>query len=180
MAITATQITTEKKEQALINNSAYQISIEKIGLKAGLISCVSLITYFIIMKYFNFMSNAIAWTFNFIILWVGIIFACRYYRSKTQLNVEYLPGLILGGITTAVTVIPFVLFIYIYFSQIDSALLQLLKNNILFMGERITPVTAAISTMIEGICSGVIISFMVMQYFKSGFRRARKERFMYG
>jgi hypothetical protein len=81
----------------------------------------------------------------------------------------------LGGITTAASVIPFVLFIYLYFSQIDPLLLLLLKDNILFMGEQISPARAAASTMVEGICSGVIISFMMMQYFKSGFRRRKKE-----
>ncbi|MBK5285819.1 MAG: hypothetical protein JJE25_10495 [Bacteroidia bacterium] len=117
---------------------------------------------------------------NFIILLTGIIYAYRLYRSKTKLNVDYFPGLILGVITTAASVIPFVLFVYFWFSLIDPLLLLSLKDNILFMGEQITPMRAAVATMIEGISSGVIISFMMMQYFRSGFRRARQEVSMHG
>jgi hypothetical protein len=173
---TETLIMTADQNGSTIQTSpAAEISIERVGLKAGLITCTSLIIYFMIMKYFNFMNSAIAWSLNFIILWAGIIFSYHYYRSKTILNVNYIQGLILGGITTGVCVVPFVFFIYIYFSVIDTVLLQLLKNNLLFMGEQITPVTAAGSTMVEGLCSGVIISFIMMQYLRSGFRRAGSE-----
>src|SRR6187399_936491 len=110
--------------RTILNNPAAEISISEVGLKSGLITCASIITYFMIMKYFNFMDSSIAWSFNFIILLAGIVLAYRYYRSKTKPNVDYVPGLILGGITTAVAVVPFVMFVYIYFSQSDDALMQ--------------------------------------------------------
>jgi hypothetical protein len=121
------------------------------------------------------MDSPFAWGANFIILLTGIIFSYRYYRSKTKLNVDYFPGLILGGIITAVTVIPFVMFVYIWFSQADAGQILLLKDNVFFMGEEITPARAAAATMVEGICSGAIISFTMMQYYKSGFRRTKKK-----
>jgi hypothetical protein len=176
MALVATPIAEEKKEEALLSAPILEVSIEKIGLKAGLITAASLIIYFLVMNYLNFMNSSIAWGLNFIILWAGINLAYRFYRLKTKLNVDYFPGLILGGITTAASVIPYVIFVFIWFSQSDAALMSILKSNNLFMGEQITPMKAAGSTMIEGICSGAIISFMMMQYFKSGFRRKRKEK----
>lgn len=160
----------------MLGSPVPEVSIEKIGIQEGLITSATLIIYFLIMNYFNFMDSAIAWGVNFIILWAGINLSYRFYRTKTKLNVEYFPGLILGGITTAASVIPYVIFVYIWFSNSDAALLSILKSNNLFMGENITPMKAAASTMIEGICSGIIISFMMMQYFKSGFRKRRKER----
>jgi hypothetical protein len=127
------------------------------------------------------MQSEIAWALNTIILGAGIMLTYRHYRTKTQLNVDYFPGLILGFITTAACVIPFVLFLYIWLSNGDAGLLQLLKDNALFMGgEQITPVKAAASTMIEGTCSGIIISYMMMQYYKSGFRRKNKEGLLQG
>ena len=182
MATTTTFIKPERRNASPVEDQKgiNKISIEKIGLKAGLITCASLIIYFLVMKYFNFMGNAIAWGLNFIILWGGIMLAYRYYRSKTKLNVDYGPGLILGGITTAAAVIPFVFFEFIYFSQLDVTQMTLLQNNSLFMGEQISPVKAAASSMIEGICSGVIISFMMMQYFRSGFRRTGREKIIPG
>lgn len=155
-------------------------SAEMTGVKTGVITCASLITYFMLMKYLNFMNSPIAWAFNFAILAAGIILAFRYYRTKTTLNVDYIPGLILGSITTAVSVIPFAVFIYIFFSQTDQVSLLLLKDNVLFMGEQITPTRAAFATAIEGLCSGVLVTFIMMQYLRSGFKRGRNEKLMHG
>jgi tetrahydromethanopterin S-methyltransferase subunit F len=169
--------------QANIDAPANQIpsvSAEITGLKAGLLTCVSLIIYFLIMKLFNFMSSPIAWAFNLAILGTGIVLVFEYYRMKTTLNVDYIPGLILGSITTAVSVIPFAFFIYVFFSQSDPIVLNVLKENVLFMGEQITPTRAAFATAIEGLCSGVLITFILMQYLRSGFRRKRNEKRMHG
>lgn len=156
-----------------------KVSIDKIGIKAGLVTCAALIGYFMIMISLNVIHNEIAWALNTIILGAGIMLTYRHYRSKTILNVDYLPGLVLGIITTVASVIPFVVFVYIWLSQSDAV--QLLRNNALFMGgEQITPVKAAASIMIEGTCSGIIISFMMMQYYRSGFKRASSEKLMQG
>ena len=120
-------MTTVQTEMKVLINPAPTTTAEFTGLKAGVLTCVSLIAYFMIMKYFSFMESPIAWSFNFLILGGGIVLAYEYYRKKTTLNVDYIPGLILGSITTAVAVIPFALFLYIYFSQINTVLLPLLK-----------------------------------------------------
>jgi hypothetical protein len=151
---------------------ARKISFEIIGIQAGLITSVSLIVYFIIMKSINLLQSEIAWALNTVILGAGIMLTYIYYRSKTQLNIDYLSGLLLGIITTAVSVTLFAIFIYLWLSKFDTALLQLLKSNTFFMGgELTTPTKAAASIMIEGGCSGLIISFMLMQYYKSGLRK---------
>ncbi len=166
--------------EKVVINPQHSISAEITGLKAGVLTCASLIIYFMIMKYFFFMHSPIAWAFNFFILGGGIVLASEFYRSKTTLNIDYIPGLILGTITTAVAVIPFAFFLYIYFSQVNTVLLTLLKDNVLFMGEEITPVRAAFATAIEGLSSGVIITFIMMQYYRGGFRRKRSEKLMHG
>lgn len=93
MATTVTPIKADKTNISPVENQTgiNKISIEKIGLVAGLITCASLITYFMIMKYLNFMHSEIAWALNTIILGAGILLSYRYYRSKTQLNVDYIP-----------------------------------------------------------------------------------------
>lgn len=173
-------MTEEQEVRTLPGNPTAEVPLEIIGFKAGLIICASLIIYFMAMRYLNIMHSGVAWGMNFIFLLTGIILVYNYYRTKTTLNVDYIPGLILGSITTAASVIPFVLFVYIYFSNINPQQLLLLKGNILFMGEPITPMRAAVATMVEGVSSGVIITFMMMQYFRSGFRKARHEVSMHG
>ena len=130
-----------------------------------------------IMRVLNLTGSGMAWGFNFVILFTGIILTYRYYRTKTKLNIEYLPGMLLGAMTTAVASFVFTFFIYLYFSTVDSDQLALLKDNVLFMGELVTPLRAAGATLIEGLSSGVIISFAMMQYYKSGFqKRVNEER----
>jgi hypothetical protein len=172
-------MTKDQNEEVLPGKSA-KISIEQTGIKAGSIICASLITYFMAMKYLSIMDSAIAWGFNFIILLAGIVLAYNYYRLKTKLNVDYIPGLILGSLITGVSVTLFVFFVYIYFSQADGMQMALLKNNILFMGEPISPLRIAGATMIEGLISGLLISFTSMQYFKSGFKRISREPVVQG
>src|SRR5689334_338801 len=107
--------------QSDISPALPAISTGTTGLKAGFITLASLILYFFVMKFFNFMDNPVAWAFNFVILATGVILSFEYYRAKTTLNVDYIPGMVLGTTTTAVAVFPFAFFIHVYFSA-DRAL----------------------------------------------------------
>jgi len=182
ISITTPDNAEKTNESKSVNSNARgKFFIEKIGLFGGLITCVFLIIYLMIMKNFNLLQSEIAWASNTLILGAGIMLTYRHFRSKTELNVDYLPGLILGIITTASSVIPYVLFLLVWLSQANAEVLQDLKHNALFMGgTQITALKAAISTMIEGTCSGVIISFMMMQYYKSGFKTQSKDGLQHG
>ncbi len=145
-------------------------SVNITGLKAGLIVSISLIIYFMIMRFFNLTGSVIAWSFNLVILFTGIYFTYRYYRIKTKPNIDYLPGMLLGSITTLVSAGIFTIFVYLFFSSVDASQLLLLNDNILFLGEGVTALRVAGATVVEGISSGIVISFMMMQYYKSGFK----------
>ncbi len=157
-----------------------EITIQQTGLKAGLLNATALILYFMLMRWMNWTSSATAWGFNFVILLTGITLTYRFYRSKTQPNIDYLPGMMLGFETTMVTVIAFTLFVFLYFTSVSPALLESLGDNVLFMKKNVSPASAAISTFVEGLCSGIIISFTMMQYYRSGFRRTRMEKSLQG
>ena len=169
--------TLEKRKEKEMN----KVSIEGIGIKAGVLIWISLVIYFILMKSSSLIESELAWAFNTIILGAGLMLMYRYFRSKTQLTVDYLPGLTLGIIATVVSVVLFSLTLYFWLSRFDTTLLELLKKNTLFMGgEAITPFKVAASVVIEGGCSGLLISYMLMQYYKSGFRRKAGEELMEG
>ena len=110
-----------------------EITIQQTGLKAGLLNATALILYFMVMRWMNWTDSATAWGFNFIILLTGITLTYRFYRSKTQPNIDYLPGMMLGFETTMVTVIAFTLFVFLYFTSVSPALLESLGDNVLFM-----------------------------------------------
>ena len=97
-------------------------------------------------------------------------------QTKTNPNVEYFSGMLLGTAITAVNVLLFTLFVYLYFSTLTTDQLVLLQGNILFMGGTISPLKIAGATFVEGFSSGVVISFIIMQYYKSGFRKVKANK----
>ena len=106
-----------------------EVSIERISFKAGFIVSASLIIYFMVMQAFHLVGSGIAWGFNFVILSIGLVLTYRTYRSHTSPNIDYFPGVILGAMTTAISTVVYVLFVYFYLSAIDQESLVLLKDN---------------------------------------------------
>ena len=70
----------------------------------------------------------------------------------------------MGIWVTFMAVIPFALFIAIFLSY-DDHLMMIIKQST-SIGEYLNPLTIFGSTCIEGISSGIIITFILMQYFK--------------
>jgi len=151
--------------------------VVRIAPIAALLICATFIGYFMLMKYFNFIHVIELRFLNMLILIVGLVITFRYYRVKTKiLNIPYFDGLLLGLGTSFISFALFALFVYIYFSRIDILFLQQLKDNTLLMGSSLTATSAAGTVMIEGVCSGGIISFIIMQYYKFGFYRTIQEK----
>ncbi|MDP1725248.1 MAG: hypothetical protein Q8M15_00590 [Bacteroidota bacterium] len=144
-----------------------EISTRKLAIKAGLLTFAGFVVYFMFMNYMNLLQIIELRVLNFFILSGGIFFAFRYYKSVTKKKFEYLQGLIFGCTISAVSLVLFALFAGLYFSQIDPLLLMQLKNNAPMMGAYITPFTVVITIMIEGMCSGLIISFALMQFYQN-------------
>jgi len=144
-------------------------SIIKLALKFGLITCFTLVIFFLFMKYVSLIQIVELRCLNFVILLFGVNAAFHNYRRQTGLNIEYFKGFFLGFYTCTFAVIPFALFVFLYLWKIDPFLVNALKSNSLLMGVEITPEKAAITIIIEGVVSGVLIPFILMQYYRSGF-----------
>ena len=149
--------------------------IKNLELKAGLLTSVALIVFFLLMRFIGLIQIVELRCLNFFILLAGVNLAFRYYRRQTTLNIEYFSGFFFGFYTALFAVIPFTLFVFFYLWKIDPSLVIGLKSNSLFMGIEVTPEKAAITTIIEGIVSGVLISFILMQYYRSGFKNLIKK-----
>ncbi len=151
-------------------------SIPKISFVSGICICILLIISFVVMKNFEVLHFAELRFLNIFILIVGLIATFRYYRMKTKiLNIPYVEGLWLGMFTTFIGCLTFGIFIFIYFYYIDTQLLLDLKDNTVMMGASLTASAASLSSIVEGLCAGGIITFIIMQYYKSGFYKTRQE-----
>jgi hypothetical protein len=150
--------------------------IKYLEVKVGLLTSLALVLFFLLMKYVDLIEIVELRCLNFFILLARVNVAIRYYRRQSTPNVEYFSGFFFGLFTAVYAVIPFSIFVFLYLWKIDPSLTIGLRSNTLFMGIEITPERAAITSMIEGTVSGVLISFILMQYYRSGFSNLIKRK----
>lgn len=149
----------------------------KLALKSGILICFSFITYFMLMKMFNLIHITELRFLNIFIMTGGLVLTFRQYRFKSKiLNINYLDGMFLGVLTSLISVVTYTVFIYFYFLKIDPALLQELKGNTVMTGNSLSATSAAATVIVEGICAGIILSFIILQYYKSGFYKTVQEK----
>lgn len=139
-------------------------NLQKIGTGAGLITASCFIMYFTFMKYFNLLQVLELRALNFFILLAGIVAALNKYKKQNDNHIEYFEGLGLGVITTVFAVAIFAVFTGIYLS-INTDFMSYIKSNAM-MGSYLDPSSCSLVILIEGMASGVIISFTCMQYYR--------------
>lgn len=128
----------------------------------GLFTSLILITYFLLLEVVGLAELIELRFFNAILLSAGIFLAIR--SKKENPNFDYLSGLSIGISTTLFAVIPFTIFIF-SFLKLNDEFMQYLILHAPF-GHYLNPWAGAAVVLIEGISSGIIISFTTMQYFK--------------
>ena len=138
------------------------LSLQKVATKYGLIIFISLVLYFLIMKWVGLFEIHELRGLNFFILIAGIWKALTYYKQEKELS--YFDGIGLGALTSVIAVIPFALFIFFYL-QVDSQFMANIVANEAF-GQFLNPYILAFLIAFEGAISGVFVSFGMMQFLK--------------
>ena len=151
--------------------AASKVSIQKQGLIAGLFICSALIAYFLLLKVSGLVYSIELRSLNFFILLGGVLFMFRRQRLRKDTPLTYLEGFGLGCYTVAISVFTFAIFIFIYFSLIDSSVMLQLKDPASLMGSNVSPITLTASILMEGLCTGLLIVIAYMQYYKSVYLR---------
>ncbi len=134
--------------------------------RTGILISLGLIGFFVAMIIVGL--SEVLWLryLNFAILLVGIIAAFKIFSKKLgNGGIHYFDGLRMGARITLTAMIPFALFIGIYL-KIDTGFMNYVKQSAEF-GDYLTPASAAAGVAFEGIVSGFLTSYCLMQYFKS-------------
>lgn len=134
-------------------------------IKYGLLTALALIVYFLLMKLAGLESNFALRFLNFLIIIGGCYLLLRKMYSGGNAEDSYFSGLIAGVVLTVTAVITFTAFLAVYVLAIDPAFMDVLEDSQIW-GSHLELEQAAFAIIIEGIASGVIISFILMQYFK--------------
>ncbi len=141
----------------------HKYTFENIAIRYGLMTTVGLIGYFLVMKLVGLVHITELRMLNFIFLVGGIYMAIRRYGENNE-SMTYLKGIAIGFLTSAVAVIPFALFIFIYL-QLDQGLLNYIREHDQF-GQHLNSYILSFIIGFEGFFSGMILTFIIMQYMK--------------
>lgn len=134
-------------------------------IQYGGYTALGLIVYFILMKLAGQEANFVLRFFNFLIVIAGIYFLFKKMYGGTSNFPSYFEGLGSGLVLTVTAVVLFVGFMAIYVPVIDPDFIHVLENSQIW-GNNLTLAQAAFAIIIEGIASGAVISFALMQHFK--------------
>ena len=158
-------INLDKKIPKEFESEKTELSISSLCNGAGLLTCAGLIGYFFLMTAFKLQEVLALRVFNFFILLIGIAWALHFYRKANEENfIDYFTGLKIGLRITLTAAISFSIFMALYLVY-DNHLMYVIKEST-GIGDYLNPLTIAGAVCIEGISSGFIITFIVMQYFK--------------
>ena len=153
---------TKQKNQEEPNLAEF--SIFSLCIEVAVLVFSGFMGYFLIMRSVGLHEVFMLRYLNALFLLAGILLAIHSYKKNMKGAVNYKKGLKMGMFITLTAVIPFAVFIYLYLN-IDDGFLSLVEKNTEFR-EFISPGTVAGFICLEGLCSGSIITFIVMQFFK--------------
>lgn len=144
----------------------HHLTIEKVGMKYGLLTCAGLIGYFLLMKAFNLEHNLELRAFNLVILGSGVLASIKYFKDHAYHSMTYLKGLGAGMLTSIIAVISFSLLVFIYLTFIQPQFMEVIQTNEPF-GLYLNPYNVTAIIVFEGLASGFLCSFAIMQYYKT-------------
>ncbi|WP_347159049.1 DUF4199 domain-containing protein [Pontibacter chitinilyticus] len=143
--------------------------MEKIGLKYGILTAAGLILYFLLMDLLGLTHIVELRFLNGIIMALGVTLAIRALKIMNQGRLGYFKGLGTGAITAVSGSVLFAVFMILYIKIGDGEFLRALSVDNYF-GQRLTTTPGLvifIVVMLEGVISGLMVSFIAMQYFKT-------------
>ncbi len=143
--------------------TAQKGNVSKGTYKIAAFSALAMIAFFLIMKLLNLVTIVEFRFLNFIIMFLGVRAILIQSRNENNGKLEFLHGIFTGFITAFFTSVFFAVFVFIYLN-IDKSFMEYLKVTQPF-GSYLSPGSASLVTIIEGVAAGSIISFAMIHLF---------------
>jgi hypothetical protein len=136
--------------------------IKRVDFRYGLMIAGGLVAFFLVMKFAGWVHVVELRVLNLFIMAFGIYKAFRRFR-ETDLNQQfnYMRAFIFGVSTSIFASLIFALFLFVYVSFIDRPLMQSIIENEP-MGRYLNPYIVSFIVATEGILSGVLVTFMLI------------------
>lgn len=128
----------------------------------GIRIAAGLVLFFVIMKIAGMAHLVELRLLNLIILIVGVYFALRKFKRTHEDHLNYFRALITGVATAAIGSLIFALFLFLYM-KVDSGMMQSIIRDEP-MGRFLNPYMAAFIVALEGVFSGLLVTFVLINY----------------
>lgn len=143
--------------------------LNRTSLSAGIFTGLGLIVFFLIMWFFNLHEHLELHYLNIIVLFFGLRYAIKKIRSISG-EIRYFEGLKAGVIVSVISVVVFNVFMLVYATLINPSFLDFMESKInlgVFTSINETMIDIMGLIIVEGLSSGFILTFILMQYYKS-------------
>ena len=151
--------------QPYVNKPAERLTIERVGLKFGLILAGANIGYFLLMAAIGLETTTWLRVGNFILMFLVTYRAVQYFKHHVKGYWTYMKGLGAGMYTILIGALPFAIFLMLY-SLIDYNFIETLKET-QPMGRYFNPFFVSFLAFVEMLVYGFIFVFTIMQRLKS-------------
>lgn len=129
----------------------------------GLRIAGGLILYFLVMKFAGLLHVVELRLLNLFILIAGVYFALKKFKHTHGEHLHYFRALITGVATGAIGSLVFAAFLFIYVSILDRDFMQYLIENEP-MGRFLNPYIASFIVALEGVFSGLLVTFILINF----------------
>ncbi|WP_020527891.1 DUF4199 domain-containing protein [Flexithrix dorotheae] len=133
--------------------------------KYGLLMAAGFIFYFLFMKLIGLHDVVELRVLNFFIIIGGVGLSIHQSLKRNPDTFGYFEGLRVGVITSAIGVTTFAIFIFFYLAFIDIEFMLWIKENVP-LGSFLDPFSIMVTIEVEGMASGFLATFIIMQYEK--------------
>ena len=144
-------------------------NMEQVSIKYGALTAAGLTAVFLLAKFAGLADLLVLRLLNLPILVGGVLMAIHHFKAQKNSNMAYLEGFGIGMFTSLIGVITFAVFMLFYLTLIDPAFMDVIREKSMF-GSYLNPFIASFTIVIEGLGSGLMITFTLMQYFKNPYR----------
>lgn len=131
----------------------------------GVRIAIGFIVYFLLMQIAGLSHEIELRLFNLLILIGGIYLALRKFRQTHAQHLHYFRGMFVGIVTATIGSFIFSVFLFLYMI-LDPAFLQSIIENEP-MGRFLNPYVAAGIVTIEGVFSGLFVTFLVLNLVRT-------------
>ncbi|MBK5278260.1 MAG: DUF4199 domain-containing protein [Bacteroidia bacterium] len=131
---------------------------ENYGLKIG----IGLIAFFLLMKVTGLVHHYELRFLNVFIQVGGIYYALKKFKETHGQHINYFRALVTGVSAGAISSIIFAVFLFAYLMMDQSLMLDIIEKEP--MGRYLNPYIASFMVALEGIFSGLLFTFILINY----------------